>query len=83
MATVHITTKTGREYDIVEDALDDYTLFKNLLSLNRDDYTVIPDIAVALLGEDGEAQLAAGRAKLSEVVAEISDIIGALSTKKK
>ncbi len=89
MAVTKIITSQGAEYEIDENALDDYELFEALCEMDKGNMTSLPSVFEALLGADGKKALVRklkerdGKASVTAMVAELAEIMDALKSKKK
>lgn len=82
------TTKSGFEFDVKEDNLDDYVLLKKLSAVSKGESGKIVDVIEMLLGDDQEeklmnhiAELHDGKVSARAMIAEVKEIFEALKPK--
>lgn len=75
------TTKTGFEYEIEEEVLDDWTLLRKLCEVDAGNLAPLPECLDILLGPEQEKKLEehckskkSGRVLASKMIAEMMDI---------
>lgn len=57
MKKIKGTTATGFQFTIDEDARDDMEILERLVDMSRGDLTAMPDVLLALLGDDQKKAL--------------------------
>ena len=82
------TTKSGFEFDVNEDALDDYRLMKDLVDVQNGQGGKVVGVIMKLLGEEQEEMLMIhveemheGKCSFSAMVEEVKEIFEAIKAK--
>ena len=76
-------TKSGFEFEMDDQSLNDMELIENLKAVDKGDITVLPEILNSLLGKEQKKKLydhvrtEAGRVPMELVAAELNDIFKA------
>mgnify|MGYP007022418454 CR=1 FL=1 len=76
-----VTTSKGREYEIIDGALDDMELLDALIDIDAGNMIGLRNVIITLLGDDGRKKLYEnnrgenGRVSASAVLEELHDIL--------